>query len=509
MKTKITGYKLFRLIIMLMILSTIALCVYGCQNASKELPAVYLEPGDQKSALTEAPSTDDSFLAEEPPVGSSNSISDMIGKQAPSAEIMIEPSDALNVGGEQNIPPTHMQQPSEELAAMQVVSSNNTFSSSLTKKYDIPNHLTADFTAAGGWLKVFVDADILLPNTDKLPIAHAEPADFSQDIITKLFNRLCGKADMVDSKGNSSNGALVSMQESFTDGGEKVTYSTSGVALQSKDGKTVFNVNNLPNPRSAINARRANLMFWTERGLHDFSEFPVRRIVKETSVPKEAGGKLSITPSKAREKVEALIQDTGLIIADAYLVDDAKRYSGSSGKASRYAYKFLCTRSINGVPTSTVSGEAAIQTGSMQTKSWAYELMEVIVDDAGIIRVYWYSPHNISKVSNTDAKLMTFSDVQKKLQDAMAKEYGGLKSKYDLKALEIQISHISLTLQRVTDGGSIDSGTYVPAWNFYGLETQVEKNGDRYHSPRYAGCNEICLSINAVDGSIINTKTGQ
>ncbi|MDL2258736.1 DUF6034 family protein [Eubacteriales bacterium OttesenSCG-928-K08] len=488
---------------MALMICLLALTLYGCHIASNDTPdvTVHIESGESIPATQETPASPISNPDME--IESANPETSI--EPTPTAVVEMEVNATLANNASLDGESQEQGQPTE----IELVSKRGLQSSALATKHGIPSHLTSAFTAVDGWLKVNINADVLVPTSEKMPVAEAEPADFSQDVITKLFDRLCGELDMYDSSGNRSNGILSGMQSNFTDNGVMVSYSTTGLSLQSADGKTVFNAINLPSPRSAIDTRRANVMFWTERGLHDYSDYPVCRISKDSKLPKEASGKLSTSPSKAFEKVHALVKDTGLMIADAYLVHDAKNAPGASGKASRYAYKFLCTRSINGVPTATVFGESATQTGAMQTKSWAYELMEVIVDDTGIIRVYWYSPHTITRVSNSDAKLLPFNEIQRKLEEAMTKEYGKMKTQFSLKALEIDIIYISLSLQRVTESGSIDRGTYVPAWNFYGHETQVEKNGDRYYSPRYAGCNEICLSINAIDGSIINTRTGR
>ena len=75
--------------------------------------------------------------------------------------------------------------------------------------------------------------------------------------------------------------------------------------------------------------------------------------------------------------------------------------------------------------------------------------------------------------------------------------------------MRIEISRVTLTLQRVMEKNTFDSGLLVPVWNFWGTvtETRVNKktratyedfSDDRY--PR--------ISINAIDGSVIDPMTG-
>ena len=45
-------------------------------------------------------------------------------------------------------------------------------------------------------VKIVVDADVYLPDTDKLPTLRVAPRDFTQEEVTRLFNALCGDTVM-------------------------------------------------------------------------------------------------------------------------------------------------------------------------------------------------------------------------------------------------------------------------------------------------------------------------
>ena len=61
--------------------------------------------------------------------------------------------------------------------------------------YDIPDHLTKELTGADGRLVVHIDADVKMP-TKAMPIVRVHPIDFSQAIVSQLWDKLIGDTEM-------------------------------------------------------------------------------------------------------------------------------------------------------------------------------------------------------------------------------------------------------------------------------------------------------------------------
>ena len=61
--------------------------------------------------------------------------------------------------------------------------------------YDIPDHLTKELTGADGRLVVHIDADVKVP-TKAMPIVRVHPVDFSQAIVSQLWDKLIGDTEM-------------------------------------------------------------------------------------------------------------------------------------------------------------------------------------------------------------------------------------------------------------------------------------------------------------------------
>ena len=73
------------------------------------------------------------------------------------------------------------------------------------------------------------------------------------------------------------------------------------------------------------------------------------------------------------------------------------------------------------------------------------------------------------------------------------------------RAVTIDVTHASLSLQRIMERDSYTTGLLVPVWNFYGTITYEQTDGEPLdlqsgHTP--------LISINAIDGSVVDVDKG-
>ena len=76
----------------------------------------------------------------------------------------------------------------------------------------------------------------------------------------------------------------------------------------------------------------------------------------------------------------------------------------------------------------------------------------------------------------------------------------------NLTGVDIDVNRIQFGLDRVTEQNKRDSGLLVPVWDFFGTETYISKvNGQ---TKKQTQDSVPILTINAIDGSIINRSLG-
>ena len=71
-----------------------------------------------------------------------------------------------------------------------------------------------------------------------------------------------------------------------------------------------------------------------------------------------------------------------------------------------------------------------------------------------------------------------------------------------------QVNRVALELQRVSEHNSIENGLLIPVWNFYGVFHCEYTDGTVYTIDDTQGFSDPFLSINAIDGSVIDVNKG-
>lgn len=181
----------------------------------------------------------------------------------------------------------------------------------------------------------------------------------------------------------------------------------------------------------------------------------------------------------------------------------APLFEGNAKNSCKSVYEFMYTRSVNGVSvtyTNDVSSWAP-ENGSNYSEGWAYEKLRIFINDDGIYGFLWYGPCTVTEILNEKATLLPFEQIQKIFEHMILTKYGDADGD-EAGTRTINITQIRLGLARVTEQDNNAYGLLVPAWDFFG----VYDTGNGYPIG-YDGY-ESLLTINAVDGSIIDRQTG-
>jgi hypothetical protein len=154
--------------------------------------------------------------------------------------------------------------------------------------------------------------------------------------------------------------------------------------------------------------------------------------------------------------------------------------------------------------------------------SWAYEVMEMLVDDSGIRSLDWTSPLQATDTLVKDSALLPFTRIREIFERQMRDTYEPRAKEEHTLDITFRVNRVSLELQRVVEQDSIENGLFVPVWNFYGTvvrrwreldkperaasdavtQEDILQYGRGYDEPL------VLLSVNAIDGSVIDIDMG-
>ena len=233
---------------------------------------------------------------------------------------------------------------------------------------------------------------------------------------------------------------------------------------------------------------------------------------------------VKLTEDQAKEKAQQLLQSLGINNMVCYSA--GKQYGGSSetkiggalGRAygdtpfvnPRKAVWYLrYVRGVNGIPTTYTVWDCMKVEENNPAQPWGYEDMVFAIDDSGIVGFEWNSPYQVTDTVTENSNVLSFADAMK-IFDTMSLAVnaweGYAEGNPRLKGIQIDVSEIRFGLTRITEQDKRNSGLLVPAWDFMANVTYLSE-ADGKTSKMVDGPVPI-LTVNAIDGSIINRSLG-
>ena len=171
-------------------------------------------------------------------------------------------------------------------------------------------------------------------------------------------------------------------------------------------------------------------------------------------------------------------------------------------------YELTYTRTVKGLPIAVTPYNATSREEGAKG-SWHYERITVAVADQGVVWFRWDSPYETPSVTSQASRLISFQDAA----DIFAKMI--MVTNQDLLDLnrvnkmtsrhDYQVDQVSLEYIRARDKDNFEEGTLIPVWNFWGIET---RSTDEHPDWTYTDEKNVLLTVNALDGSIIDMSLG-
>lgn len=455
-----------------------------------------------------------------------------------------------------------------------VESQDNSTRISLTEQYGIPDSYQFEDEGADGILRIDVDAQVMAPDQDSMPIYRVKAGEFSQGTVYAFFNALCGDTEMYINSGQRTknqikeqiltikkdlaagvvpgdmvedvkaflpnleqeyenapetiveeraDGTLVEMtkilrnssvaaevdgqvdEESKQSTTKTVTY--MGLSACERDPNGLNGMGKLFTAQNDENPTIRYSDYLNSAAGINFGMSSSLPIMDDTDIDKATLEEIGCAPSEAKHMVQELLDKTnsGMMVDSIYLQDDEQNgtYDNEVRQAERYAYKIYCVRKVEEYPCSFVMGGSHTDVNDMMAPYWMYEELCFMVNSEGIFQMIWQCPIEVIETVNVDAQLKPFSDIQEIFEKMM-------RIKYEPRAengkegdeMNFDINRVMLSLHRIIEQDSNETGLLVPAWNFYGKMTNIHSYG------QYEALGKSFLTINAIDGSVIDTNKG-
>ena len=220
---------------------------------------------------------------------------------------------------------------------------------------------------------------------------------------------------------------------------------------------------------------------------------------------------------QAQKQAEQYVADLGLTdfqIQGSELVMKGRDSGDLRGEQSSIIYEdgawtFYFTRTVDGFPvTYEMNPGAAVEDMDSTIVPWPYETCVVTINREGLCQAQVSNLYEVKEVQVKDAALKSFSEIGTIFEKMIAIKNSDLASA-GVKRYDLQVSRVTLGYMRIYDPGTdARSGLLVPVWDFFGKQSQdIEYEGQAYSYENAYPYNSF-LTINALDGTVIDRGLG-
>lgn len=220
-----------------------------------------------------------------------------------------------------------------------------------------------------------------------------------------------------------------------------------------------------------------------------------------------------MSENAARDAADKLLVELGIDNVLCDHVQEVFYVSNGSEKASGTGFKLEYVRNIDNVPLTYTpeNGFSAVENSPFDD-IWAYERITVWLCDGKVVSFRWANPYTEPVLENTSAELLPFEDIA----DIFAKMI--IVTNDDIREINrkngfdiihtMDVDTAELGLMRVRDREDHTIGEIIPVWDFWAKTRAAAAEKKDAHLVYDGEYYEIVLTINALDGTILDRSLG-
>ena len=452
--------------------------------------------------------------------------------------------------------------------------------------YSAPETFKSSFETKDGTVTVNIDANVVVPDTLKIPVARIEKRvlteEWTRDILMRLSvdGKLYDYQDELTYTKPQIEGYIQDLMDfieelhespDFADHTEaEIQAETERINEQIQEWQALYKTAPEEFTASEIDVRFEDPVsgppalfacetaveggmawFMFNKTLYDeggsvemFVNTPSTGWVYEQSYDLDNMNGITATPDEAVEIGKRFIEKMGESGFEASLVTAGYMNVGEGNSDNDpQCYDIFFTRSVEGVKTSYhtdkyfgsqapasttqfngLDGAADIPSDftdpdtNQYAPFWPQEYIELFITDQGVFKMHWEMPSMQTDVVNENVELLPFDEIQRIFEQQMgvSGSFTGSYTGGNIIRRDITITRIELGMTQIREKNTYAGLIMVPTWNFYGYETytceeQVEQGYDLDENNQFVNdelFGHSFMTINAVDGSIVNWELG-
>ena len=433
-------------------------------------------------------------------------------------------------------------------------------------------HWTQTVNSGEGTVEINIDADIIIPTYEQLPVVSLVQKTFSDSELANIVTALVGdrevyeyvygmtradideqiiktKMEMTDLDSDMASSAGAETLEELAEIGNQELERLQSLLASAPESieRNVVDKNNLSQLENEYiclqtdfdKGAPADLIIVNNTDI----ESSISVILNNTGnmddhidnmffiSESEGSSTLKISKQEVESIAYELLNKLPAESMDISNVEYGFLYKGYGAK--RTCYRVSVSRCVNGVYTPNIKSNDTSMESETAAKPVKPEYMNIYIDDSGIIGFIWSSPMETQEIINENVQTLDFEEIKEYFVQQFLNKYS-YELDNSVEYVRYDITEITLNLARIKMPDDPDKYMLVPVWDFFGercvkytaerLERQketiklIEENGVIQVSKiTTLGDNDEIIerfvgtsymTINALNGASINRNLG-
>ena len=376
------------------------------------------------------------------------------------------------------------------LICLLVMSAASALAQSIPDQVQSPEHVTGTYTSPSGRTTVSLDAQVVVPQVEAMPIVEVFPRLFEAAEVRAFADLMIGEGAW--EAWYYSQLGMEAKQEQDPDPqpgyhlNQFPTVDDHAMYLQSKDkNEKGYATSKVSATYIIMHSNKDKVQYHSL----DYSLNTCRNQGRDI-------GSLEAARDLADAVVGRMFPDMVFFAADPEHADLPDRCLGQNGQGD-YGHRLYYVRKHAGIPVTHVYQQGASGIMDQYGYEIPYEKLFVDVGEKGIFQIRYKNPLTVGDTLQTSTRLLPFSQVLEVFARLAPLKYASAESEENNG---IQIHQVVLGYMVLQMRDQPARYQLVPVWDFMGSRTIGQERYDFFQYPH--------LTINALDGTVIDRDLG-
>ena len=374
--------------------------------------------------------------------------------------------------------------------------SDSSSSMPLSARLDVPEHYQAEYTSESGISVITIDADVIVPEVSSVSVYEAIPRPFTEEELTDFISRHLEDMTWWDTETKQNyTGYLATPKREAGEYDSYYLWINEENRFYEEDGDyySIFYHYGLDDASRLCLAPTLQYVK---------SRYNIEGMVEWLPLVNQKAEGCTISLEQALAYAD---EEVAALAPDYHMIQYGQIPVWEASQNPQY-YIFRYTKQIDGIPVNDCLYNSQLQNTYGFTSGLGS--IAVVVRDDGVCSLTYENPYDLGELVEADVSLLSFEEVMEIFETTGMLSIQHLEMYEELEENTMNVYEIRLGYMSVRQSQNIDAYYYLPVWDFYATRV-LFGSGDYAHGKDYEPTpGHSVLTINAIDGTVIDRDYG-